>query len=518
MRTEVSGPHDMNINTFLNHYHITENPFHDEEARHDSVFTRIETACFHPDFEKIMGDVQHPSSSIVFGERGTGKTAIRLQIEDQIARHDRDHPHERCFALAYDELNPVLDQFSRHAHVRKARGPQEMLDELRLVDHIDAMMSAVVPSIVDQLLGERRGERKMLDLGDQPARAARKQDATVKHDLMTLQMCYDRAADASSRTARLKRAIRFHALNVINIFRVLAVVFGVLGLAAAGYFLFTKPQEHIWLWYATIGLLALITIASAGRALWLGWKAHSLAKELVGQIRVIDRPLASYRHSLAALSSRDAIATSLPRTGDDDRRYAMFNRLLKALRPFGYQSMTVLVDRVDEPTVVNGVPERMRALVWPMLNNKFLQQDRVGVKLLLPIELRYELQRESAEFFRQARLDKQNMIERLSWSGAVLYDLCTARLNACRSPNVGEPMSLRDLFEERVSVQELIDALDQMQQPRDAFKFIYTVIQEHCSNVPDEQPEFKISKPVLDTVRKQQVERVSGMLRGVRAG
>ena len=43
-------------------------------------------------------------------------------------------------------------------------------------------------------------------------------------------------------------------------------------------------------------------------------------------------------------------------------------------------TMLVLVDRVDEPTLINGEPERMRALVWPLLNNKFLQQDRVGVK------------------------------------------------------------------------------------------------------------------------------------------
>ena len=101
--------------------------------------------------------------------------------------------------------------------------------------------------------------------------------------------------------------------------------------------------------------------------------------------------------------------------------------------------MLVLVDRVDEPTLINGEPERMRALVWPLLNNKFLQQDRVGVKLLLPLDLRYLLNRETSDFFREARLDKQNLIERLIWSGSVLYDLCTARLNACRqAANAGD--------------------------------------------------------------------------------
>jgi hypothetical protein len=82
----------------------------------------------------------------------------------------------------------------------------------------------------------------------------------------------------------------------------------------------------------------------------------------------------------------------------------------------------------------------------------------------------------------------------------------------------GEKIALRDLFDDTVTTQDLVDALDQMQQPRDAFKFVYALIQEHCANVPDERAEFKIPRPVLDTIRKQQVERMSGMLRGVRPG
>src|SRR6185503_2236870 len=105
----------MNVATFLSHYGITENPFRAEEARHDSVFSRVETACHHPDYEKIRGDFANPASSIVFGERGSGKTAIRLQIEDELANHNREHADERCLAVLYDELNPVLDRFARSA-------------------------------------------------------------------------------------------------------------------------------------------------------------------------------------------------------------------------------------------------------------------------------------------------------------------------------------------------------------------------------------------------------------------
>jgi len=33
----------------------------------------------------------------------------------------------------------------------------------------------------------------------------------------------------------------------------------------------------------------------------------------------------------------------------------------------------VLVDRVDEPHLINGSAELMKSLVWPMLDNKFPQ-------------------------------------------------------------------------------------------------------------------------------------------------
>ncbi|MEX2671700.1 MAG: hypothetical protein WD294_06280, partial [Phycisphaeraceae bacterium] len=152
--------------------------------------------------------------------------------------------------------------------------------------------------------------------------------------------------------------------------------------------------------------------------------------------------------------------------------------------------------------------------IWPMLNNKFLQQDRVGVKLLLPLELRHLLRREDEDFYQRARLDKQHMIDRLVWSGTTLYDLCNQRLQACRTDE-SEPVTLAELFDEDVHRQDVIDALDQMQQPRDAFKFLYQIIQEHCSNVPDDAPAYRIPRLTLQSIRKQQSQRVQELQRGL---
>ena len=200
-------------------------------------------------------------------------------------------------------------------------------------------------------------------------------------------------------------------------------------------------------------------------------------------------------------------------TPASESRYQWTRALVDAITAFGYRGVLVLVDRVDEPTLVSGDAEKMKAAVWPMFDNKFLKQSHVGVKLLLPLELRHQLFRESPAFFQEARLDKQNMVERLSWSGTMLYDLCSLRLRVCRPD--GEAMELRDLFEDSVTQTILIDALNEMQQPRDAFKFLYRTLQEHCSLTPESQPVFKIARLTLETVRRDQARRVQEFHRGL---
>ena len=65
------------------------------------------------------------------------------------------------------------------------------------------------------------------------------------------------------------------------------------------------------------------------------------------------------------------------------------------------------------PYLINGAAEQMRALLWPILDNKFLKHPGLGFKLLLPIELWRFVEREEREFYQRSRLDKQNMIPSL---------------------------------------------------------------------------------------------------------
>jgi hypothetical protein len=225
------------------------------------------------------------------------------------------------------------------------------------------------------------------------------------------------------------------------------------------------------------------------------------------------------------------------------------------VRAYGYEHIVVVIDRVDEPPIIQGDPERMKAVVWPLLSNRFLQQEGIAFKLLLPIDLRHQLARESSAFFQDARLDKQSMIEALSWSGVALYDLATQRLGACRPAEAGVPIfiggdgavlagegassgggfTLQHLFAADVSREHLLDALEQMRQPRDAFKLLYQCIADHCSATVLEAAEVdgvrhasgqgdavptaaQISRATLDAARKAQVERIRQVAMGVRAG
>ena len=102
----------MKIQQFLDHHGIATNPFADEDAQTDLVF---KGACirstFHPAWDKIYGEPSEPATSVVFGEKGSGKTALRLQIARRLTDYNAEHPDQQVFVVHYDDFNPFLDRF-----------------------------------------------------------------------------------------------------------------------------------------------------------------------------------------------------------------------------------------------------------------------------------------------------------------------------------------------------------------------------------------------------------------------
>jgi hypothetical protein len=133
-----------------------------------------------------------------------------------------------------------------------------------------------------------------------------------------------------------------------------------------------------------------------------------------------------------------------------------------------------------------------------MLDNKFLKHPGIGFKLLLPIELSYYIDREDRDFYQRARLDKQNLVPSLLWTGEALYDIANARLQACATN--GRSPSLSELFDPAVGERRLIDALRTLRVPRHLFKFLYRLFVSHSNAHTDEKPAWQISGETFESV------------------
>lgn len=198
----------MRIQPFLDHHGIAGNPFSDEDAQTDLVF---KGACirntFHPTWDKIYGDPSEPATAVVFGEKGSGKTAIRMQMARHLADHNAEKPEHQVFVVEYDDFNAFLDRFRDRFSGRKRR-PERLLEQWRLWDHMDAILSLGVTQLVDRIL-ENRQARHTAARDESPA--IDKLDKTQVRDVMLLAACYDQSTAENSfqRWRRLRKRLRF---------------------------------------------------------------------------------------------------------------------------------------------------------------------------------------------------------------------------------------------------------------------------------------------------------------------
>ncbi|MBX2852230.1 MAG: hypothetical protein KTR15_10840 [Phycisphaeraceae bacterium] len=505
----------MNADTFFQHHGIDANPFAAEEARLDPIFDRLPGgATDHPDFAKIMGRIDQPATAVVFGEKGSGKTAIRLMLGKKINEHNARPDNPPVLVVAYDDLNPVLDKLLS----AKRQKADAMLSKFRLEDHQDAILARAMTKLVSVMLGESDHTPEPAPKVDVSRRAVKALPKQTRTDLALLAALYDEPASGSAlpRFEKLKKKLRI-GWHLPQWWVLTKAIVYTAGAGALYVMRRIMDDDPAWLLPA---LIAAGAIAAFAWGYWLfkQFKLWSLARRATHEMPAVKRSSDVLRKMLEQFRASQLIGQPIPtppRGGTElgDTRYQLTRRFVTALSEMGFAGMVVFIDRLDEPTLVHGDAEKMKAVAWPMFDNKFLKQERVGMKLLLPLELRYELGRESATFFQEARLDKQNLIDQLAWSGATLYDLCNKRLAACHTGD-GEVPTLRSIFADDVSREMLIDGLDQMHQPRDAFKFLYAAIQEHCRLVADDEKNYKIARLTLEAVRRDQAKRVQELYRG----
>ena len=146
----------MKVQDFLEHHGISRNPFAEEDAQTDPVFKEhCIDSTYHPTWDKVYGDPAEPASAIVFGEKGSGKTAMRLQLARHLEQYNREHAGRRLFVIHYDDFNPFLDRFRDRLGSRQKRA-EKVLAQWKLWDHMDSILSLGVTGLVDRLLDVRQ--------------------------------------------------------------------------------------------------------------------------------------------------------------------------------------------------------------------------------------------------------------------------------------------------------------------------------------------------------------------------
>lgn len=484
---------------FFEHHGVDANPFAEEDAQTDPIFkNRCRENTYHPAWDKVFGDASDPATSIVFGEKGAGKTAMRLQIMGRVEEHNRDHKQGRLWVIEYDDFNPMLDRFADRLPVRKQKDPAKVLEEWKLWDHMDAILALGVTDLIDHLLDDKHrtgppaNRLRPSATESEPAKAL---DHAQKRDLLLLAACYDNstAEPVTSRWKRLRNALRFGGWGVSG-WRPWAeagigIAVTIIAAAIVGYFAKWNWLAHPWIY--------LVLLAAWSPWMWKWIRYHFEARRIGAQVRVLRRDTAALRTLLMNLSGPDLQNQPLPNKRRTDDRYELLGKLQGVLRALGVTGIVVLVDRVDEPHMTGGKVELMRDLVWSMLDNKFLKQPGIGLKLLLPSELMEHLSREDRDFHQRARIDKQNLVPSLDWTGAALLDLADARLAACSSES--SPTALRDLLDDDLSDERLMDVMRSLRTPRHLFKFLYRLISSHCNAHTNRAPVWRIPRERFET-------------------
>jgi hypothetical protein len=498
----------MKIQQFLDHHGIVANPFADEDAQTDLVFKGV---CirntFHPTWDKIYGDPSEPATAVVFGEKGSGKTALRLQLARHLTDYNAEHPEHQVLVVEYDDFNAFLDRFRDRFSGRRRRADRA-LEQWRLWDHMDAVLSLAVTQLVDRVV-ENKQARHPAARDEAPP--VGQLDAAQVRDVMLLAACYDQstAENLLQRWRRLRKKVRFSTWRSKWDLGVgILVTLGVLA------FLLWRAGEGQWSWF---GHWLPYTLIAAGwmprvvRLLKWWYKAWRITRNT----RVLSRNTNLLRKVLMSFPAGQIVGQPLPAWQRTDDRYELLTKLQGVLRSMHLEGILVLVDRVDEPYLINGSTDLMRALVWPMLDNKFLKHPGLGLKLLLPIELERLVDRESRDFHQRARLDKQNLIRSLAWTGQSLYDMANSRIAACAGE--GSSPQITDLFED-VDQRRLIDALASLRVPRHLFKFMYRLLTTHCNAHTEDQPVWKISAATFASVLALYQRDQDAFDRGVGAG
>lgn len=478
------------------HWGLEADPFACEDADKDFVLAELETSAVHTGFERVFGDPRVPAPGIVFGEKGSGKSGLRLMMKRRLAELEEQHPERRMFVVEYTDFNPFLERFRG----TDASSPEKVLAAWSTVDHLDCLLSLAVTRLVDLCLDERAAHERL----------SRKQKVNL---LLLTALYYDSRRRTTAEAVRsLRLALRTFDGRTAGRWLALALGTAAAGALAALPHLVEAELGDVRFWYgAGAVLLAVVWIGNAERR----GRVLRRARRAVRSLRVLRRDAEPLASVVRSLPSRERQEFPLPVGDREDVRYEHLERLIDLTAAFGYRGWYVLMDRVDEPSLLSGDPALMSRFVEELLDMKLLQHPGLALKLFLPLELERLHRTASPEDLKAMRLDKSNLIPELKWSGRELWEIANRRLRVA-SVQGARARDLSDLFEEGFDQEHLRGTLQALGTPRYAFGFVSAVVQEHLKDLPGgldaEDPAWRIPRSRFDVERAAWLDR-TGVLR-----
>lgn len=448
----------MRIEDFLSRHGLRVNPFANaEEALGDVVLERLlEERNFHyghPQWPKFCGDPPGNQTSMVFGLKGSGKTAMRLALTRGISEHNGAHPEDRTLLVDYEEFNTYLDSWK--AHVEREIETQRtfwdrLLDKPR--EHATQNKHWKLAHHVDAIIAE---STRLFEGLFKDASKVRRWDAHTKYDALFLAAAY-----LPERSSDYLRAIS--SLHQV---------------------LFSPSERMVSNMAHLLGGILTLGIYPAYR--W--FSANSLAHHISRAVQVIERSPSDLRSALLRIPPTylkvQGLADKSADINAENTRYEALDKLLRIAQRAGYPRLTVIIDKVDEPTMISGDYDKMADFIIPLWNNKILQMAGLSFKMLLPAQIHERIRKANSELSNVARLDKANVIYPFTWSGEHLYEILSERAAVCAEGGVTREFALEQLFDDEITRDMLIAELAKLALPRHAGKFMYRCLSDACTNL-----------------------------------
>jgi hypothetical protein len=494
----------MFIETWRKHWGLIQDPFSCEDADKDLILERMHAEAVHSVFERLFGDASTPAPGIVFGEKGSGKSGLRLTMRRKLDALGAEGPRVLC--TEYMDFDAFLENFRRAVGV--GADPEDLgravCAHWRLADHLDAMLSGGVTELVDRLLDGEVGTKAL----------SRKQKADL---LLLTAFYYDSRARTTAEALHQLRA-RLHVgfvrgagtmllrliLSLVALCLVLLPYLGTrVGLPAPG-----APLP--WVIGGAL-LLALVWGEALVRKARLARGARS-----VKDIRILARNPSLVTQTLRSLDPNVRKEFTLPQGRDEATRYDHLRRFGSLMKTLGFESWYVLFDRIDEPSALSAYPDGAERFVETILDHKLLQVPGLALKLFLPIELDGIYRNASPERLKRMRLDKSNLVPMLNWTGQELIEIAGQRIRACREDGA-EPIGLDEFLAEDLELDYVRDTLQTLGTPRYALGFLTTLFLEYARNLPgdldEDAEEWRVPRRHFDVIRASWIDQANLMRR-----